>query len=462
MKIQSINPADQIQTNFAGRSVHILDGGAHGSYIKHFAEATIKDLGADIEIKFHKANTNPKVESVKQLADLEEQIRHLNLSDNIKKGDFVTIPGQAAVPLLNLSDRMSNVLKEYIKITSENVKANKEKIIKFLDNLYYNRYSNTEQIKYMDNLEQGIENTYGVIREVNKLTEKGVNVYIPAGHPDDNSIKWMAAEQNLKEELYKGIASGGKQFSPEVNNIINSIRNKGWYDLNLLALANAHIVNVKDKNGEDYLFASRDGLANDGARGVYNFTPIRDNWGNIKGYSFRNESTIEFPYEEFPDNTKIANINKFVGLPINNVLADENEHKKFQTLIRKKETASELPDKLYKISDIFDEDEIKRRKLNYLGDFITKDQKLVFDVNPEGKVLFQKCNCEGSTRPSVKSMWGCCFSTVSAIKRDIRKAMQKKEIDTQNISFSKKINMTVIITLALAQAMFGSGFGRKR
>ena len=460
MKIQSINPAEQ--QAFSGRSVHILDGGAHGSYIKHFAEATIKDLGADVEIKFHNAVTNPRVESVKQLADLEAQIRYLNLSEQIKKGDFVTIPGMTAVSLLNLSDRIGCVLKESVKLTSDNVKANKDKIMRFLNNLYYNRYTNSDQIKYMDNLQQGMENTYGVIQELDKLTQKGVNVYIPAGHPDDNSIKWMTAQKNQKEELYKAIASGCKEFSPEVKRIIKDIRNKGWYDLNLLALANAHIVNVKDKEGEDYLFASRDGFANDGARGVYNFTPIRDGWSNIKGYSFRNETTVEFPYEEFPDNAKIANINKFVGLPINSVLADENDHKKYRELVLKKKSTAELPDKLYRIADVFDESEIKRRKLNYLGDFISKDQKLVFDVNPKGKVLFQKCNCEGSDRPSVKSMWGCCFSTVSAIRRDIRKAMQRKEIDMQELPLSQKINMTAIMTFALAQAMLFGIFKRKR
>ncbi len=445
------------QINFSRRNVHILDGGAHGGYIKHFAESMIKDLHSDVDIKFHNVRTNPKVESVKQLWELEGTLRYLNESDQIKKGDFVSIPGQAAVSLLNLNERIWNVLREGLNLTSDNVKKHKDIILRFLNNIYHNRNSFTEQIKYMDDLGQGIENTYGVIQEINRLTQKGVNVYIPAGHPDDNSIKWLAGERNQKEDLYKFISTGNKQFSPVVNDIINTVRNNGWYEFNLLSLANAHIVNVMDKNGEEYLFASRDGLANDRARGVYNFTPIRDGWGKIKGYSYRDESTVDYPYDEFPDNDKIANINKFVGLNIMGLFADENEHKKYRELVKLGKSTNSLPDKLYKISEVFDENEISRRKLNYLGGFINNNQKLVFDINSQGKVLFQKCNCEGSERPSVKSMWGCCFATIGAIKRDIRKAMERKEIDT-NIPFTTSLTMGLIVAYAAATAMIGGMF----
>ena len=74
---------------------------------------------------------------------------------------------------------------------------------------------------------------------------------------------------------------------------------------------------------------------------------------------------------------------------------------------------------MYKITDVYGEKEIEARKLDLLGQFVNREGKLVFDVNPKGQVVFKKTNCEGSERPSVYSMWGSCFATVNAIKNDI-------------------------------------------
>lgn len=82
----------------------------------------------------------------------------------------------------------------------------------------------------------------------------------------------------------------------------------------MLALSNAHIVNIKNKNNKDFIFAAKDGCMNDGARGVYHFSPVRNSYGKIIGYSFTDTSTVEYPYNEFHANEKIANIAKYVGL----------------------------------------------------------------------------------------------------------------------------------------------------
>ena len=75
------------------------------------------------------------------------------------------------------------------------------------------------------------------------------------------------------------------------------------------------------------------------------------------------------------------------------------------------------------MNEVLSQIEIKERKLDYLGDYISADKQLVFDTNSKGEVLFQKTNCEGSERPSVVSMWGSCFSTLNKIKEDIYKSL---------------------------------------
>lgn len=142
------------------------------------------------------------------------------------------------------------------------------------------------------------------------------------------------------------------------------------------------------------------------------------------------------------------------------VFADANDHKRYRELVKQGKSTKVLPDKLYKISDVFDQNEITGRKLDYLGGFINNDQKLVFDINSKGKILFQKCNCEGSERPSVKSMWGCCFSTIGAIKRDIRKAIGRNEINT-DIPPLSLFNMCMVSTYAIAAAMIGGMFSHR-
>ncbi|MCQ2754214.1 MAG: hypothetical protein MJ231_04100, partial [bacterium] len=40
--------------------------------------------------------------------------------------------------------------------------------------------------------------------------------------------------------------------------------------------------------------------------------------------------------------------------------------------------------------------------------------------NNNGEIVFLKCDCEGSGKPSVLSMWGSCFSVFNAIDRDVK------------------------------------------
>lgn len=409
-------------------NVHIVDGGNHGSNMEHFAKAIMKDVKKDVSILFYDVPVNKNDPNLKQMSTLESCLRLLNLEGTVKKGDYLAIPGLATVSLMNLQDRIRNILGRDIMLNPQNLTYNKDILLSLLKRIYDYKHNYSNEICYMDKQSQELEYVYGVIQEINKLVEKGVNVYIPAGHPEENSVKWVAGEENKKEELYRAIAKPDTTYRYEANEIIDKVKKYGWYDFNLLSLSNAHVVNVRGRDEKDYIFSSYDYFVNDGARGVFNFTPVRDAYGNIKGYSYTDETTVQYPFDEFPANESISNICRYVGFKARNLIADFKEHKLFKELVEAGKSTASLPYKLYNIFEVFSPREIEGRKLHVLGSLINNQQNLVFDTNSSGKVLFQKCNCEGSDKPSVLSMWGSCFSTLSAIKRDILKEPLNEDI----------------------------------
>ena len=410
--------------SFKKYKFHILDGGAHGSYMEHFAKAATKKIPAEVNVQLHKVDLNAKIPALKQLKSLEAELRYMNDANLIQKGDYVTIPSGVLISLLNIRERMGYILWKYPYLSPQNVKDNSASIVEMLKRAYDDKDRFKEQMRLLDD-KQDLEYTYGVINEVNKLVEKGANVYIPSGHPDDNTIKWRAKERGLNPDLYRYISHPETCPSPDLKLMIEEIRNNNWYDLNLLALSDANIVNVKGVNDRDFLFSAYDSCVNDSARGVFNLSPVRDASGNLRGYSFFDETTIEYPLETFPHNDKIRNITKFVGLKARDFIADTQEHERFKYYVENGLDTNSLPDKLYRIKDIYPEREIKQKKLNYLGEYIDNTQKLVFDINSKDQILFQKLNYEGSEKPSVFAMWGSCFATMNAVSRDIELAEAK-------------------------------------
>lgn len=317
--------------------------------------------------------------------------------------------------------------------------------MKFLEEIYNYKYYYSSEINKFDKDSQDLAYTYGVINEINKLVDKGVNVYIPAGHGADSTIKWLAKSNNVSNQLYQFVA---KHIDPDykIRSLMDIAEVKKYYDFNLLALCNAQIVNIKGKNNNDYIFSAKDSFINDGERGVYNFTPVRNSYGKILGYSYHDESTIEYPYDEYPGNENIANLCKYVGLQYREFAPSYEEIKKFQEYVSRGYSTNYLPDKLYPLEQIYQKEYIKKRNLDKLGAFINNKQDLVFDTNSYGKILFQKTNCEGSDKPSVVSMWGSCFSAINAMGRDLRKKnkdksthfyyIQKAEQDFRNRNYS--------------------------
>ncbi len=307
-----------------------------------------------------------------------------------------------------------------IELTTENLKSNKNILLEMLQKIYNNQTKYEKEIESIDQNGQQFGFLAGVINEINKLTAKGANFYIPTGHPIDHAIRITAGHRGCKDELYRYIATGNDEDG-KVKKIIQDVRDSGYYNLNLLTLANAHIVNVGNRDNQEYIYSAFDTLANDSERGVYNFYPIRNKSDDLLGFSFRDRSTLEYDISEYGGKREISELLKFVGLNIRDVIADSKAHLMLKQLIKKGKNRTLAPDRLYRIADIYDEAVIREKKLDCLGSFINRDGTFVFDINQNGEVLFQKCNIEGSSRPSVVPMWGSCFSSIMAAKRDFSK-----------------------------------------
>lgn len=213
--------------------VHIIDGFLHADNMEHFAKASLKKANNVSDLSMHYVECNHLDINTKQMSSVEDMLK--SLSDKLKHGDFVAIPGLASVPILNLMDRIKSVLGKKVNLTSQNLKANKNIIMEFLKEIYnYKNYYSSE-ISQLDKNSQDLSYTYGVIDEVNKLVDKGVNVYIPAGQGADSTIKWFAKSQGISDDLYRYIA---KQSDPDskVKRMLKDAKERNWYDFNLLSL----------------------------------------------------------------------------------------------------------------------------------------------------------------------------------------------------------------------------------
>lgn len=387
---------------FHGRIVHIIDGGIHADNMKHFMHA----MKSSAEITMHDVEVNSKDIYTKQLKSVEEQLKKLNERSDDYSSEFIALPVLAQVPLLNIQDQYKEVIGEDITLTPQNIKSNKAKLMTFLRKIYERPEWYREYTGYMDPILQGIEYSYGIIQEINKLVAKKAKVYLPSGHPNDLTVKWMAGEKNLKPEIYHYIATG-EDLNGSVAAMEKEIKDKNWYSFNLLTLSNARIVGLKSPDWKsDYIFSAYDSCINDSARGVFNLTPLREG-DKVVGFTYLG-STNDYPYEEFPLLSRVEDLLPFVGKKKSEVLATEDETEEFVKT-----------DKLYKIEDVFTPQEIEEKKISLRGKFVDKSLKLFFDENNDGDIIFRNCDCERSGRPSVMPVWGSCYAALNAIARDI-------------------------------------------
>lgn len=413
--------------NFMGYPVYIVDGGNQATDMQHFATAASKD----IELHMRRAEDAPNNEYNlnKPLKNIETQLRRLNDYGLTDENSYVAVPIIIPVSLENLAEQYKRVMGNYIHLKPHTTQSSKEKLLTFLERLYSEPDKYRKYIEYMDPENLGLEYAYGIIQEINKLKCK--KVYVPAGYPQEETLNWLAGERGEKPELTNYLATGYDEDN-KVHNMLNYIKDQGWYDFNLLALSKADVVNLKKMDGySDHIYSSYDTTVNDGARGVFNLYPIREN-GQIKGYSFNDTVTNEYPVEEFPYNDEVKDIAKFVGLSVDEAVADDAETYRFKQAMHENRIDESFSGKLYPVWKLFDENELREKKIFAKGDFVDYKLQNFFRRNRDYKIIYPKGDCENSGRPSVKAMWGSSYSILSAIKRDIDKRRIKDNLKAYN------------------------------
>ena len=406
------NPPKTI--NFMGYPIHIIDGGKHAKVMEHFAKLDM----SDVDIHLHKAEQTEDWDLNKPFKNILEQLKDINKFGLTEKDSYVAIPVKISVPLQNLAEQYKRVMGNYLHLRTHTTQTCKSKIMDFLKVLYEKPETYKKYIRYMDPENQGLEYTYGIIQEINKLNCK--KVYVPAEHPQHETLNWLAGVRGEKPELTNFLATGYDKDG-KVNNMLNYIRGEGWYDFNLLALSKADVVNLKKADGfSDHIYSAYDTTVNDGARGVYNLSPVREN-GNLVGYSFKDMVTNEYPVSKFPFNEEVADVARFVGRKVDDVVADDAQTYAFRQALEENQDTSSFSDKLYPVWKLFDEDKLFADKIYDKGDFVDSSLKNYYRRNEHYEIICPEADCESNGRPSVKAMWGSEYSVLNAIKRDIRK-----------------------------------------
>ena len=401
--------------SFSGRNVYLIDGGNQAKDLNHFAKAI--DDGRNITVYTFETQDPIYSSFNKPLRNVEEELQKLYYSEMVTKEDFIALPLCVNVPLQNIEAQYKEVMGKSIDLKPYNILSHKKELLEFLDVIARNPKKYEKYLRYMDPDDNGIEYVSGIIDMINKFDCK--KIYVPASHPHEASLRWMAQVRGCTPELTNYLATGYDRDG-KINGMLNEIKNNGWYDFNLLALSDADVVNLKKSDGfTDHVFSAYDTTVKDGARGVYNLTPVRDENRKIVGYSFMDNKTNDYPVEEFPYNNDLRDISKFVGLSVDEAVADREEIERFKEALGEHRDMLQFADKLYPVWEVFNQEQLWGQKIYDKGDFVDYKLENFFRRNMANEIIYPAGDCENSGRPSVKAMGGSPYSMMSAIKRDI-------------------------------------------
>ena len=138
MKISSVDCIDCKQSALnkptCKAKVHIIDGFIHADNMEHFAKSAFKRMNKVSDLSMHYVECNHLDINTKQMSSVEDMLK--KISSFLRRGDFLALPGLASVSILNLSDRIKNVLDKNVNLTPQNLKANKNIILEFLKEIY--------------------------------------------------------------------------------------------------------------------------------------------------------------------------------------------------------------------------------------------------------------------------------------------------------------------------------------
>lgn len=417
------------QVSFNGLNIHIIDGGKHADEMAQF----IKNNTKKVDIKLHRSEQTEFWDLNKPLKNVLEQLKEINKFGLTDKDSYVAIPVKITVPLQNLAEQYKRVMGYYLHLRPHTTKTCQQKIMDFLQVLYTDPEKHKKYIRYMDPNNQGIEYAYGIIQEINSLNCK--KVYVPAEHPQYETLNWLAGERGETPELTNYLATGYDKDG-KVHNMLNYIKGQNWYDFNLLSLAKVNVVNLKKADGfSDHIYSAYDMTVNDGARGVFNLSPVREN-GRIVGFSYKDMTTNEYPYVDFPYRDEIKDIEKFVGRKVDDVVADDAATDEFRRALEANADTRRFSEKLYPVWKLFDENKLNNDKIYDKGDFVDASLNNYFRRNSNYEIIYPKADCENNGRPSVKAMWGSDYAMLNAIKRDVEKQQFVDQVTQGYLNFN--------------------------
>ncbi len=391
---------------FCGYKAFILDSGGHSFCL----QGLMKNISRSVELTERSVKAHSEAAALKYVKDLKEELIAINNLPKSQQPLFLAIPALIEVPLNVLSDRVAG-RRQHNKLTPFNIKDNKEGILDYLK--YLSKEHDSWELSHIDRMNIGMGHTHEVIREINKAIENGMEVYIPAGHPEEHYIKGMCVNKGLKPELYHYIATGNDRGN-SVQSVIDEVRKNNYYNFNLLALSNAKSVGINNAKGNRHIFSAYDDCVSLYTKGTFNLSPVRLK-EKITGYSFVDEKVPIIAFDEFKE---ARSIEKFVGLKVEEVLASDSEHVRLKNINAKSSKTPEekrfiesVSNKLFRVKDIYN-GSIDPVKQKLKGEYVDYTSTYYFKRNFAGKIIFPQCNCDGTDRPSVHSMWGTCLGVM--------------------------------------------------
>ena len=356
--------------------------------------------------------------------DMNEPISRLKeLSELIDKNEPVK-----AVNLTLGQEVSINALRELTKLplNQENLKDHKEQICEWIKKptipLAIKTIMDIGNPGKSDRLVQEFKIYNEVIESIEKITKKGIPVYISAG-------------------------------------------NQGPEFFNILILAKGAIpVGMQDTQGRTNPFSANNSLINRYEQGVYNISIVNNKDGSIAGYDITGDNKPEVLPNEVSGKEPV--IKAYLGKKVNDILATEEDYSRLIEILNNVEHIRKVKNEALhsgdpeqvklakKIKDIttaaigstFDEDVMERKSSKVLfpinmianlyklnpdtvndlkssGNYVNASLQLIFKTDKAGKIYYDPDN---SGRPAINRLIGSSGSVPKAIAVDIEKENSKK------------------------------------
>ncbi|OGI21716.1 MAG: hypothetical protein A2287_00340 [Candidatus Melainabacteria bacterium RIFOXYA12_FULL_32_12] len=209
--------------------------------------------------------------------------------------------------------------------------------------------------------------------------------------------------------------------------------NSGPDYLNLFSLAKGAItVGAFDGDNEDseriYLSADNS-LVNGKGRGVFYTSPVLRKDGSLSGYSIMDNNRVVFKKSEISKDIPV--VDKFVGKPLKEVLAQEEDYPAMHALqnmwtdmkpVKKyNDRISKLDGLLFDIDKLVETKSLSKEEATFLnrhGDYVDSGMNHAFRVDKDGKIISDP---ENNGRKALMSTIGTSFASPYRLAQNEKK-----------------------------------------